>query len=179
MATNSYFVTITASDTQNQYESRIYQVSGAIAVTGPTGSISVVLPALVGFTFNAYIGLTASPANLATTVSGPTNGPLLGQATQLAPNQTVVLTGIGVAQTPPAAPATGLTVYPTFVLGRGAYGQVVLDNAKFSYLTGADKSDPLNQLRIVGWKAFYGTLLENQLFFARIESVSAFSATFG
>ena len=179
LATNTYFVTVTASDTQNQYESRVYQVSTGVAVTGPTGSLSVVLPALVGFTFNVYVGLTASPANLGTTVSGPTTGPLAGQATQLAPGQTVVITGLGVAQVAPSAPATGLTVYPTFVLGRGAYGQVVLDNAKFSYLTGADKSDPLNQLRIVGWKAFYGTLIENQMFFARIESVSAFSVAFG
>jgi hypothetical protein len=65
------------------------------------------------------------------------------------------------------------------VLGRGSYGQVVLDNVKFSWLSSADKSDPLNQLRVVGWKLFYGTLIENQSFFARIESVSAFSATFG
>lgn len=179
LASNTYFVTVTAVDAQNQYESRVYQVSGGIAVTGPNGSISVVLPALVGYTFNVYAGLTASPANLATTVSGPTNGPMTGQATQLAPGQTVVLTGLGVAQVAPAAPTTGVTVYPTFILGRGAYGQVVLDNAKFTYLTGADKSDPLNQVRIVGWKAFYGTLISNQQFFARIESVSAFTATFG
>jgi N4-gp56 family major capsid protein len=179
LATNTYFITVTASDTQNQYESRVYQVSGGIAVTGPNGSISVVLPALAGFTFNVYIGLTATPANLGLSAAGPTSGPLVGQATQLAPSQTVIITGTGVAQTAPSAPATGITVYPTFVLGRGAYGQVVLDNAKFSYLTGADKSDPLNQLRIVGWKAFYGTLIENQQFFARIESASAFTATFG
>ena len=175
----TYNIIVTASDTQNQYESRIYQVSGNISVTGPNGSISVVLPALVGYTFNIYIGTTSSPANLALCAAGPTTGPLTGQATQLAPSQTVILTGVGVAQSPPAAPTTGLTVYPTFVIGRGAYGQVVLDNAKFSYLTGADKSDPLNQLRVVGWKAFYGTLIENQQFFARIESTSAFSATFG
>ena len=179
LATNSYFIVVTASDTQNQYESRVYQVSGSLAVTGPNGSIAVTLPALVGFTFNVYIGLTSSPANLGLAAAGPTTGPLTGQATQLAPNQTVIITGTGVAQVPPAAPATGVTVYPTFVLGRGAYGQVVLDNAKFSYLTGADKSDPLNQLRIIGWKAFYGTLIENQQFFARIESASAFTATFG
>lgn len=179
LATNNYFIVVTASDTQNQYESRVYQVSGSLAVTGPNGSIAVTLPALVGFTFNVYIGLTSSPANLGLAAAGPTTGPLTGQATQLAPNQTVIITGTGVAQVPPAAPATGVTVYPTFVLGRGAYGQVVLDNAKFSYLTGADKSDPLNQLRIIGWKAFYGTLIENQQFFARIESASAFTATFG
>ena len=37
----------------------------------------------------------------------------------------------------------------------------------------------LNQLRVVGWKVFYGTIIENQQFFARIESTSAFSASFG
>ena len=179
LATNTYYIQVTASDTQNQYESRIYQVSGSVSVTGPNGSISVVLPALTGFTFNVYVGTTTSPSNLGLCAAGPTQGPLAGQATQLAPNQTVVITGTGVAQTPPAAPATGLTVYPTFIIGRGAYGQVVLDNAKFSYLKDADKSDPLNQLRVIGWKVFYGTLIENQQFFARIESVSAYSATFG
>ena len=179
LATGTYYVIVTASDTQNQYESRIYQVSTSISVTGPNGSISVTLPSLVGFTFNVYVGTTTSPSNLGLSASGPVSGPYTGQATQLAAGQTVVITGTGVAQVPPAAPATGLTVYPTFVIGRGAYGQVVLDNAKFTYLKDADKSDPLNQLRIIGWKAFYGTLIENQNFFARIESVSAFSSTFG
>jgi len=179
LATNNYFVIVTASDTQNQYESRIYQVSSSTTVVGPNGSLSVALPSIVGFTFNVYVGLTSSPANLGLCALGPVQGPLAGQATQLAPNQTVVITGIGVAQTPPAAPATGITVYPTFILGRGAYGQVVLDNAKFSYLKNADKSDPLNQLRIIGWKLMYGTLIENQLFFARIESTSNLTTTFG
>lgn len=177
LATATWYIQVTASDTQNQYESRIYQVSAGVSVT--TGGISVVLPALSGFTFNVYVGSTTSPANLGLCAAGPTSGPMTGQATQLAPGQTVTITAVGVAQTPPAAPATGLTVYPTFVIGRGSYGQVVLDNAQFSYLKDADKSDPLNQLRIVGWKCFYGTLIENNQFFARIESVSAYSATFG
>lgn len=164
LATGNYYVTVTASDTQNQYESRIYQVSGAIAVTGPTGSISVTLPAITGFIFSVYVGTTASPANLGLSASGPIVGPLTGQATQLASSSTVVITGVGVSQIPPAAPATGVTVYPTFVFGRGAYGQVVLDEARFTYLKDADKSDPLNQSRIVGWKTFYGTLIENNSF---------------
>lgn len=179
LATNTYFIQVTAQDTQNQYESLIYQASAGIAVTGPTGSISVTLPSTVGYTYNVYIGLTSSPSNLGTSTSGPTSGPLAGQATQLAPGATVVITNTGVAQVPPAAPATGLTVYPTFILGRGAYGQVVLDNVKMTYLKDGDKSDPLNQLRIIGWKAMYGTILLNSQFMARIESVSAFTATFG
>jgi N4-gp56 family major capsid protein len=179
LATNTYYIIVTASDTQNQYESRIYQVSASISVTGPNGSISVVLPNVSGFTFNVYVGTTTSPTNLGLSASGPTSGPMVGQATQLTANTTVVITGTGTAQTPPSAPATGLVVYPTFVFGRGAYGQVVLDDPKFSYLKDADKSDPLNQLRVIGWKAFYGTLIENQQFMARIEGVSALTATFG
>ena len=179
LATNTYYVQVTGQDTQNQYESRIYQVSAGISVTGPNGSIQVTTPNTTGFTYNVYVGTTTSPANLGLSASGPTSGPLLGQATQLPPNTVVTITGTGVAQTPPAAPATGLTVYPTFIFGRGAYGQVLLKDVEFTYLKAADKSDPLNQLRIIGWKCFYGTLIENQNFAARIESVSAFSSTFG
>ncbi|MEK6591562.1 MAG: N4-gp56 family major capsid protein [Pseudomonadota bacterium] len=180
LATNTYYIQLTASDTQNQYESRIHQVSAAIAVVGPNGSVDVVIPSTpTGFTWSVYIGTTTSPANLGVCSAGPTSGPLQGMAVQLTGNQTVTITNTGTAQTPPAAPATGITVYPTYVIGRGAYGQVVLKNAQFSYLKDADKSDPLNQLRIVGWKCFYGTLIENNQFAAIIESTSAFSTTFG
>jgi len=180
LATNNYFIIVTAQDTQNQYESQIYQVSNSTAVTGPNGSLSVTLPALSGFTFSVYVGLSASNIfNLGLSSAGPTSGPMQGQATQLAPSQTVIITGLGVAQVPPAAPATGVTVYPNYIFGRGSYGQVVLDDVRFTYLKEADKSDPLNQLRVVGWKAFYGTIIQNNIFAMRIESTSAFSATFG
>jgi hypothetical protein len=170
---------VTAQDTQNQYESIIAQVSNVTAV-GANGAMQVTLAARPGFTYSIYVGTTASPVNLALSPQGPTQGPFAGQATQLAPGQTVTITGTGIAQVPPAAPAVAAgTVYPCFIFGRGAYGQVQLDNAKFTYLKDADKSDPLNQLRIVGWKCFYGTLLENSQFMMRIESTSAFSTTFG
>lgn len=179
LATGTYYVQVTASDTQNQFESRIYQVSASVAVTGPTGSISVVLPSLSGFTFSVYIGLTTSPTTLGLSASGPSSGSMQGQAIQMTSNQTVVITNTGATQTPPAAPATGVTVYPTFVFGRGAYTQIVLDDVKYSYLKDADKSDPLNQLRVVGWKLMYGSLISNNAFMGRIEATSAFSSTFG
>jgi N4-gp56 family major capsid protein len=176
----TYYVIVTASDTQNQYESQIYQVSNAISVTGPNGSIQVTLPVLSGYTFNVYVGTTNAPSNLGLCpLSGPTVGPLQGQAVQLAGGQTVTITGIGAFQIPPAAPGTGFTVYPSYIFGRGAYGQVMLDDVKFTYLKDADKSDPINQLRIVGWKCFYGTLIQNVQFAMRIESTSAFNSTFG
>lgn len=178
LTAGNYFIQVTGQDTQNQYESRIYQPSAVIAV-GAAGAVQVTMPATAGFTYSVYIGTTASPFNLGLSVSGPTQGPLQGQATQLAPGAVVTVTAFGMAQVPPAAPATGITVYPTFLFGRGAYAQVVLDNAKFTYLKDADKADPLNQLRIVGWKNFYGTLIQNVQFMLRIESTSAFTATFG
>ena len=180
LGAGTYAVQVTASDNQNQFESRIYQVQTGLVV-GANGTISVVLPALTGYTFNVYVSQpgSTSPVNLGLTTAGPTVGPMQGQATQLAPGQTVVITGIGTAQVPPAAPATGVTVYPTFIFGRGAYGQIKLDDVKFTYLKEGDKSDPLNQLRIVGWKCFYGTLIQNQQFAMRLESTSAFNLIFG
>lgn len=181
LATGTYSVQVTASDTQNQYESRIYGVQTGLSVTGPNGSISVALPSVAGFTFSVYINSSnnSPPFNLGVSAAGPSVGPYAGQAIQMAGGQTVVITAVGFAQVPPAAPANGITVYPTFIFGRGAYGQVKLDDVRFTYLKDADKSDPLNQLRVVGWKAFYGTLIENNQFFMRIESTSAFSVTFG
>jgi N4-gp56 family major capsid protein len=179
LATNSYYIIVTASDTQNQYESQIYAVSGAQVVTGPNGSVLVTLPTLTGYTFNVYIGTSNAPVNLGLSPQGPTIGPLQGQAVQLNGGQTVTITGLGAFQIPPATPGVGITVYPTYIFGRGAYGQVMLDDVKFTYLKDADKSDPINQLRIVGWKTFYGTLIQNVQFAMRIESTSAFNATFG
>jgi N4-gp56 family major capsid protein len=175
----NYRIIVTGSDTQNQYESLVYQVVTSINVTGPNGSITLTTPSTAGYTWNVYIGKNTSPVNLGVTASGPTTGPLAGQAVQLPGNTAVTITNIGTAQVPPAAPATGVTVYPCFFFGRGAYGQVVLEDVKTSFLTSADKSDPLNQQRVVGWKVFYATIILNQTFFARTECASAFSATFG
>jgi N4-gp56 family major capsid protein len=180
LATNSgYRIIVTGQDTQNQYESYIAQVSNAISVTGPNGSISVVLPSTAGYTYNVYIGLTTSPTNLGICVNGPTTGPLAGQATQLPAGATVVITGIGIAQVPPAPPTTNITVYPTFVFGVGAYAVVTLQNVEHFMITKADKSDPLNQRAVTGWKGYMGTLIVNQQFLARIESTSAYSSSFG
>ena len=179
LATGTYNVLVTASDTQNQYESQIYAASNNISVTGPNGSVLVTLPVLSGYTFNVYVGTSTSPTNLGLSPQGPTAGPLQGQAVQLTGGTTVTITGTGAFQIPPATPAVGVTVYPNYIFGRGAYGQVMLDDVKFTYLKDADKSDPINQLRVVGWKCFYGTLIQNVQFAMRIESTSAFSSTFG
>ena len=54
-----------------------------------------------------------------------------------------------------SAVTTGLA-YGTVIFGRGFYGATELDGGVHTYLvTGASKSDPLNQASTYGWKAFY------------------------
>ena len=178
LATGTYYVQVTGAPAATSVEQKIYQVSASISVTGPTGSISLTMPTLAGFIFNVYVGTSAAPTNLGLSASGPATGPLAGNAVQLASGATVVITGTGAAQTPPAAPATGVTVYPTFFFGTDAYGQVVLDDVEYNYLSSADKSDPMNQTRVVSWKMMYGTIILNNAYMARTESGSAFSATY-
>jgi hypothetical protein len=170
---------VTELDPIRMYEQNIHQVTTGISVTGPNGSITVVLPTSA-FSYNIYISQPGSttPINLATSPQGTAVGVLQGMAAGLAGGQTVTLTGIGVSQVPPPAPATGVTVYPMWVLGKYAFSQVVLDDIEINILDKPDKSDQYNQLRIVTWKMFYGTLLDNNLFAIRIEGASGFSTTF-
>jgi len=177
----TYAVQVTGSDIQNQYESYVCAKQTGLSVTSGH-TITLTTPSDTNYTYNVYVSAAGSTVmgNLGLCASGPSWGPYTGQAIQLPAATSVTITGLGMAQTPPAYPGntTGLTVYPTFVFGRGAYGQVMLDDVSFSYLKEADKSDPLNQLRMLGWKTYYGTLLENNQFMARIESVSGYSTTF-
>jgi N4-gp56 family major capsid protein len=184
LATGTYYTVITATDTLNKFgESQIYAVSAGTAVTGPNGSITITTPSTTGYTYSVYIGTTTSPTNLALSSSTgagvPTTGPLAGQATNLAPAQTVVLTGTGLFQIPPAIPAAGVTVYPTFVFGAEYFACTVLEDVSWTTLFEADKSDPLNQLRVVGYKFFQGYVILNQQFGCRIESSVSNTGAFG
>ena len=179
LATDTYYVQVTGSDTQNQYESRVYQVSAGVSVTGPNGSISVTMPSTAGFTYSVYVGTTTSPMNLGVTASGPTSGPYTSQAIQIAASTAVVITDIGVFKIPPAAPATGVTVFPTAVFGQRAFACLKLEDLTWTRLFEADKSDPNNQLRVIGYKFFEGWVILNQQFMARIESTASGTGAFG
>ena len=182
LATNAnYFITITGSDIQNQYESQIYAKSGAQSVTGPFGSIQVTTPNITGYTYSVYIsvGSGTSPANLGVSSSGPSVGPYAGMAVQLPPATTVTITGIGTYQVPPAAPASGVTVYRSYVFGENYFAALELAQLEWIRLFSADKSDPLNQLRVMGWKGWDGAVLLNQQFGAAMESSASSTGAFG
>jgi N4-gp56 family major capsid protein len=181
----NYYIIVTASDQIFQYESIIWAVTagitGASAAAGQ-GSLAVNLPTTYpGYTFNIYIGTSAALAatHLGTCTAGPLQGNLQGQATQLAGGQTVTITGIGVAKTPPAAPGTGVTVYPTFIFGVDSFATVTLSDIEVNYLDKAEKIDPANQLKMASFKFYNGTFIKNASFAMRLESGSQFSLTTG
>jgi N4-gp56 family major capsid protein len=184
LATATYVIQITGTDTLNlRGESYISQISAGVSVT--TGGISVTMPANTAYTYTVYISLAgaSTPTYIATTsttgAGSPTTGPLAGQATQINAGATIILTNFGSAQIPPGAPATGVTVFPTFVMGEQYYACLELDDVSYTFLGEADKSDPLNQLRVIGWKYMEGFVILNQQFGCRIESSASNTGTFG
>jgi N4-gp56 family major capsid protein len=178
----TYYLQVTGQNNTNQYESYICQVDSAVTTSGTQNAITYVLPSTPGYLYSVYIGTSAagiSSLALTSSTAAPQSGPYTGVATQIAPGTTILLTGIGPQQVPPQAPATGLSVYPTFVFGRDYYSMISLSGLEMFYLKNADKADILNQKRVIGWKKFWGMVITNQQFGARIEGVSNFTATFG
>ena len=184
LADGTYYMTVTETDAVTQNETVIHQKSSGIVVAGGGGLASITLTTPAATNPNNLMSVylsqpaTTTTLNLGVTTAGPVTGLMQGQGVQVLPSTAIVLTGVGLSQTPPAPPATGVTVIPTFILGRNAYGIVALDDVKFFYLDKAEKLDPLNQYSTVSWKIMYGTIILNQNFFCRIESSTLNTANF-
>ena len=179
LSSATYAIQVTGWDNQNLYESRIYQVTTGVVVT--TGGIALTTPSTPNFTYAVYISAAGSTVcnNLGLCTAGPLTGPYQGQAILLPPATAVTITGIGALQIPPAAPQSGVTVYPTFVFGQKSFAALKLENVSWNRLFEADKSDPHNQLRVIGYKYFEGWVILNQQFLARIESTASNTGAFG
>lgn len=178
LTTGTYTIQVTGWDDQNFYESRIYQLSADVAVT--TGGITLTTPSTTGFTYAVYVGVgsAALPTQLGLTTSGPSSGSFQGQAIELPPSTVVTITGLGAQMIPPAAPATGVTVFPVFIFGREAFACLKLEGIQWLRPTGPDKADQLDQLRVIGWKMMEGWTILDQRKMARIECSASNSGAF-
>ena len=178
LTTGTYTIQVTGWEDEKFYESRIYQLSADVSVT--TGGITLTTPSTPGFTYAVYVGVgsAAAPQNLGLTTSGPSVGPYQGQAIQIPPSTSVTITGLGLTQLPPAAPATGVTVYPTFIFGQKAFACLKLEGVQWLRPSGADKSDQLDQLRVIGYKFMEGWTILDQRFMARIETTASNTGAF-
>ncbi len=147
-----------------------------------TGGISLTTrPRPRASTYAVYVGVgsASAPFQLGLSTAGPSTGPYTGQAIQIPPSTAVTITGLGMAQIPPPAPATGITVYRTYVFGQKAFAALKLEDVSWNRLMEADKSDPHNQLRVIGWKMYEGWVMLNQMFLCGIESTASNTGTFG
>jgi len=155
-------------------------VQTGLSVTSPA-PILITTPSTAGFTYAVYVSQPGSTAilNLGLSTQGPQVGPYAGQAIQIPPSTAVTVTGVGLFQVPPAAPATGVVVFPTFVFGQRSFACLKLEEVQWNRLYNADKSDPHNQRRVIGYKYFEGWVILNQQFLARIESTASNTGAFG
>lgn len=96
LATNTYYLQITANDGLGH--EIVVTSPKSFSVTGPTGSISVPIPALSnpGWTYTFYCDTASTPAHYC--------GLGGGDATGRTPGQTIVVTSVGTAHVAPTTP---------------------------------------------------------------------------
>lgn len=167
LATGNYQVVVVGRETSTYYERRISQNSANIAVTGPTGSIAVVLPSNSNYVYDVYVSDV-----------GATSPKLVSSANAASSTYTITAQS-SVTTAPPAAPASGVEVFVAWVFGEDAFGRVELSGMSLqSFITpaGASYSNPLAQGRKVGSKVMWKSFIQEQDFFVRLEFTSSFSA---
>ena len=167
MATGNYQVVVVARETNSYYERRVSQNSANLAVVGPSGSISVVMPSNTSYVYDVYMS-----------DAGATSAKLISSAN--AASATYVITAVSsVTTTSPAAPADGVEVFVAWVFGQDAFGRVELSGMSLqSFITpaGASYSNPLAQGRKVGSKVMWKSFIQDNNYFVRLEFTSSFSA---
>lgn len=169
LATANYQIKIVGRDATNDYERKISVQTGNIAVTGPSGSIAVALPTSTNYKYDVYM-----------TQAGGTQAYLIAARQTASTTYTITTAPAGTEATPPANPASGVSVYVAWVFGKDAFGRVELSGMSLqSYLTpaGASYSNPLAQGRKVGSKIMWKSFIIDNSFFVRLETGSTFPNT--
>lgn len=169
-----YRIKVVAREVTTNYERRISVESADISVTSP-GSIAVTFPTSTNYVYDLYG--TPDANNVSPTIST-----LRLLASRQAANSTFVWTTApaGTEAAAPVAPTSGISVYPGFVVGKGAYGTCVLNGmALQTFMTpkGPSDSDPLAQRRKVGAKFMRKTFILDSDWIERFEASSAITAT--
>jgi len=169
LASGNYQIKIVAREVTTNYERRLSQQSANIAVTGPTGSIAVTLPTSTNYVYDIYMTqVNATTAYRVATLQAASS------------TYTIQTAPAGTEAVAPVSPATGVSVYPGFVCGRGAFGTAVLNGMSLqTFVTpkGPSDSDPLVQRRKVGAKFMRKSFILDNAFLERFETSSALAAT--
>lgn len=183
LTTSNYYRTmVTGIDTTFGYEKLIFQAEDdQVTGAGNDNHISIVVPAVSGYqSFNLYMSAGSASANAAGTTmylqnqTGPVvNGTyLLGYATESGNNYTHKTSG---TTAPAELNSATSKVHTSFFIGKEAYTVVDLQNLQSTLTPNeASDSDPLKQRRKAGWKVMFKAVINNNDFFTRLESESAY-----
>jgi N4-gp56 family major capsid protein len=160
-ASTNYFVVVTAVDNSLGYEQQATAVITQATAGGQT-SLNVTAPVTTGFTYNIYLGSSATVTPLA--ISG------------VAPGVVTNLGSIGVGAQSPANTNTGVTSHYAWIMGKEAFAVPELMSLQ-TFLTPkqASDSDPILQRRRASWKVMFKAVICNQAFLARLEMVSRYN----
>lgn len=126
-------------------------------------STKLTMPSDDDYTYDIYYGISAGALAKLTAFTD-----------QVASDE-VIVSAIGTGVAAPIAPASGVTVYKTYIFGKGAFGVTELTNIeRFLTPNTPDSANPLMQFRMTGWKAFFKGVILNNDFMRVIESTSVF-----
>ncbi len=168
LTTGNFKFGFVAREITSDYERKISVTSGNFAVSASitTGSMAVTTPTSVNYVYDIYM----------TQVGGAV---LYKVGSRVPANTAVQITTApaGTEATAPVAPASGLTIYTAWLIGKSAMARVKLNGMSMqSYITppGASWENALAQGRKVGTKMMYKCAIQDQNFMVRLENVSAY-----
>ena len=137
----------------------------AAAASNSSGSLTVTVPSSTSFNYNVYAGSGASSLYLV-------NSSLLAGAASQA---VTAIPSAGTLQ--PGIPASTKVVHFSWVFGKESFAVIdLLKLQTFITPAQASDSDPLVQRRKSGWKFMFKSVICNQDFLKRCETLSAFDA---
>jgi N4-gp56 family major capsid protein len=168
LTTANYQIKVVAREITTDYERRLSVQSGNIAVTSP-GSIAVKFPTSANYVYDLYA-----------TIAGGTTAYLVASRQAASSTYTITADPAGTEATAPVSPTSGVSVYPGFVVGKGAFGTCILNGMSLqTFITpkGPSDSDPLSQRRKVGAKYMRKSFILDNNFIERFETSSGISAT--
>jgi N4-gp56 family major capsid protein len=184
LTTNYYYTSMVVGiDDTFGYEKLIFQSSeDQVVGAGNDNHISLVVPTVSGYTyFNIYMSAgsaSTQAAGAATMYLQNASGPvvagtyLLGYASESGNNYTHKTTG---TTAPAEVKSASSKIHTSFFLGKEAYTVVDLQNLQSTLTPNVESdSDPLKQRRKAGWKVMFKAVINNNDFFARLESESAY-----
>ncbi len=171
----TYWVVLVHRNPNNQNEVIYQRKSQALDTAHNAITLTVPAHPVAGGIFDIYVGIGEDASGKAY------QGAKLLTSVTATGSYSITAAGTGAeAPVPPAEVSAGSrqTVHNVYLFGKGGWGKVDLTGLT-RHITPATASDtdPLEQRRKTGWKAFYKAIILNNDFFCRLECLSTLTAS--